>query len=384
VARRIGEGNAREAFAASVHAAVLGAILGVIVGGAGWLGAGPLVAFFDTEPAVTRVAVPFLEITLAAHAFFFVSMALGAAYHGMGDTRTPMIVSTAVVALNAILDPLLIFAPGELVVGGFDVGFLGLGLGVQGAAISDVIATALGCFVFLALWLLDGPFPKAVRGAVRIRPVELWRLLEIGIPASVSMLARPLSTFFLLKVIASFGTAPLAAFGIALRAFSLNWIPYSGLNAAVATLVGQQLGARDQGSAWRVVERGLALGTALGFAFCVAYVAWAEELIALFDASPAVVLAGVPFLQLIAVGILFNGPALPMSAAMNGAGDTRPPMIAAFLANWPLKLPLAWALAIPFGLGVAGVWWGMFVSILAEAIALWFWFRRGRWTQTSV
>jgi Na+-driven multidrug efflux pump len=92
----------------------------------------------------------------------------------------------------------------------------------------------------------------------------------------------------------------------------------------------------------------------------------------------------VPFLQVIAIGFLFNGPTLPMAAAMNGAGDTRPPMMAAFLANWPLKLPLAWALALPLGFGVNGVWWGMFVSILFEAGVLAYWFRFGRWTEKSV
>jgi Na+-driven multidrug efflux pump len=71
-------------------------------------------------------------------------------------------------------------------------------------------------------------------------------------------------------------------------------------------------------------------------------------------------------------------------AAMNGAGDTRPPMIVAFLANWPVKLPLCWALAIPFGYGTTGVWVGMLVSILVEAAIVAWWFRRGSWKTRKV
>ena len=48
-----------------------------------------------------------------------------------------------------------------------------------------------------------------------------------------------------------------------------------------------------------------------------------------------------------ALGFLFSGPMFPMVSAMNGAGDTKPPMITAFLANWPLKLPLSYILAVP-------------------------------------
>ena len=89
-------------------------------------------------------------------------------------------------------------------------------------------------------------------------------MLRIGTPASVSMIARPLSTFLLLKVIASFGTAAIAAFGIALRSFAVNWIPQSGINTAISALVGQNLGRRDADEATRVVLRGLILDTLLG------------------------------------------------------------------------------------------------------------------------
>ena len=184
------------------------------------------------------------------------------------------------------------------------------------------------------------------------------------------MIARPLSAFLLLKVIASFGTSAIAAFGIAMRSFSVNWIPYSGLNVAISSLVGQSLGARSPAEARRVVHRGLALTTILGMFFCVAYYSAARSIILAFDRDPAVVDAGEWFLKLIALSFLFSGPMLPLGSAMNGAGDTKPPMIAAFVANWPVKLPLCYALALPLGYGIDGVWIGMFVSIVFESIVM--------------
>ncbi len=383
VARRTGEKNPREGYVASVHAIVLGLLLGAVVSVAGYFAAAPLISFFEIEIAVSAIAVPYLELTFAGHIFFFVSMAIGASYQGTGDTRTPMVLNAVVVGLNAIIDPILIFAPGELVLGGLDVGVAGLG--VLGAAIADVLASALGCGLFFALYRSHrGPFPREVRGHVRLQASGLGQIVRIGVPASVTMLARPLSTFFLLKVIASFGTTALAGFGIVLRAFSLNFIPFAGLNASVATLVGQRLGANVPDEARIVVGRGLVIAIGLSISFCLIYSTFAEPLIAIFDSDPAVVAVGVPFLLIIAFGQLFTGPTMPLAAAMNGAGDTRPPMFAALFANWPVKLPIAYALAVPLGYGTSGVWMGMFASMLLESLLLALWFRRGRWMTKSV
>ena len=75
---------------------------------------------------------------------------------------------------------------------------------------------------------------------------------------------------------------------------------------------------------------------------------------------------------------------MPLTGAMNGAGETRPPMLAAFISNWPVKLPLCWVLAVPMGWGADGVWLGMLFSILLEALLIVFWFRRGTWKDREV
>jgi putative MATE family efflux protein len=383
VSRRVGENNLTAAFAGTVHGVALGAVLGIVIALAGYGAAPAIVGFFGTGAEVENLAVPYLRLMLAGQLFLYVSIAIGSSYQAYGDTRTPMLVNLAVVLLNALLDPLFIFLPDEMRLGSFALGWLGWG--VNGAAVAAALSGAAGCGLLLAVSLLLGrPAPRPPGARLRLKPAELWHMIRIGAPASVSMIARPLSTFLLLKVIASFGTAAIAAFGIALRSFSVNWIPYSGINAAVSTLVGQSLGARSVSEAERVVWRGLVLTTLLGMFFCLLYYSLARDIILTFDREPEVVAAGVPFLQLMAVGFLFSGPMLPLMSAMNGAGDTKPPMVVAFLANWPVKLPLSWALALPLGLGIDGVWIGMFVSIVFESLAMIFWYRKGTWKAKKV
>ena len=110
----------------------------------------------------------------------------------------------------------------------------------------------------------------------------------------------------------------------------------------------------------------------------------AEQFIAFFDDSPEVVSIGSSFLRILAVSMWASSATVPLVAAMNGAGDTRAPMLAAFISNWPIKLPLAWALAVPLGYGLDGVWTAMFVSIVLEAVLIIGWFRTGRWKLKQV
>lgn len=383
ISRRVGEGNTAHAFSATVHGVLLGLGLGTVVAAVGYAAAPALVGFFGAAPAVEDIAIHYLRVMLLGQVPLFTTLGLSAAYQAAGDTRTPMLANVGVVVLNAILDPFLIFAPGQLRLGGFDIGIFGQG--AVGGAVAASLCSLAGCLLLLAVSLLGRrPFARPAHAPLAITFAELWHMLRIGAPSAVSMAARPLSTFLLLKIIAGFGTAAIAAFGISLRSFSVNWIPYSGINVAVASLVGRNLGAHRVEEAERVVWRGLIVTGLLGVLYAVVYVVFAEPLVRLFDNEPAVLAAAVPFLQLMAVSFLFSGPTIPLGSAMNGAGDTKPPMIIAFIVNWPVKLPLSWALALPLGWGINGVWVGMFVSLLLESVLLAGWYRRGTWKTKRV
>jgi Na+-driven multidrug efflux pump len=59
-------------------------------------------------------------------------------------------------------------------------------------------------------------------------------------------------------------------------------------------------------------------------------------------------------------------------------------MLIAIVANWVIKLPLAYLMAVPWGMGVKGVWWAMFVSLIFESGATYVWYVRDRWVHVKV
>ena len=127
------------------------------------------------------------------------------------------------------------------------------------------------------------------------------------------------------------------------------------------------------------------LSIVLSLALGLPYWIFAREIVGIFETENALVLdLGTSFIRLLVVANLATAFSVVWGAVMSGAGDTRPPMVIAILANWVVKLPLAYWFAIPLDAGAEGIWWAMAISIVFESGALWVWYRRDRWMHAEV
>jgi putative MATE family efflux protein len=377
LSRRIGAGNLKGrdgAEGVAAQALQLSFLLGVAVTVLGVAMARPSVALFGTSQAVAELAVEYLIPMLVGFLPVFPMMALISFFTAGGDTRTPMHVGVAASLFNAALDPFLIF------------GWAGFpAWGVAGAGIASLVSAVLN---LVALWWLyavrDLPFPR--RSPFQWPGARAYRtLFRIGIPASLGMLTRPASTVILLGVIAQFGTAGVAAFGVTVRALSLVWLYQGGLYTAVSTLTGRSLGANDVAGIRVLVRKSIWLSVAISTVVGAGYFVWPQQIIGIFERSdPEVLELGAVFIRLLVVANLATSFSVIWGSVLNGAGDTRPPMVIAVVTNWAIKLPLAYLMAVPWEMGVEGVWWAMFISLLFESAATYLWYARDRWVHAQV
>ncbi len=352
----------------------LSLVLGLVVASLGMLAARPIMALFDASAEVTELGTAYLVPMMASFMAIFPGMALGAVFTATGNTRTPMYVGVVFNIVNAILDPFLIFGWGGLPA-----------LGVAGASIASLICQALGLLVLYRLYRRrDLGFPRA--RLTRWYGTGAWgRMLRIGVPGGLGALTRPFSTLFLLKVIASFGPAGVAAFGIVVRSMSFTWLYYGAMSTAVSTLTGQSLGRGDVDGIRLLVRKSIRLSILLSLALGLLYAVFAREIVGIFEQNDAQVIElGASFMRLLVLANLATAFSMVWGAVMQGAGDTRPPMVIAILSNWVVKLPLAYWLAITKEVGVEGIWWAMAISIVFDAAALLIWYRRDRWKHAQV
>jgi putative MATE family efflux protein len=275
--------------------------------------------------------------------------------------------------INLVLDPCLIFGLGPFPE-----------LGVTGAAVATSIGRGTGVLYQLSVLARGRGRLRVRRGQLRLEPAVLLRLLRVSLTGMAQFLVGTASWIGLVRIVALFGSAVLAGFTIAMRITVLAILPSWGMSNAAATLVGQNLGARKperaERSAWVTGFYNMLFLAALGGLF----VALAEPLVGLFAREAAVVTAGAQCLRLISYGYPFYAYGMVLVQAFNGAGDTVTPTVVNFFCYWLFEIPLAWALAIQWGLGPTGVFMSVTIaeSVLAVVAALVF--RRGKWKAQKI
>jgi Na+-driven multidrug efflux pump len=89
-------------------------------------------------------------------------------------------------------------------------------------------------------------------------------------------------------------------------------------------------------------------------------------------------------LRIISCGNIGYAYGMVMLQAFNGAGDTVTPTIVHFFGFWMLEIPLAYALAIPFGMRANGAYVAIVVAECAIAAAGIILFRQGRWKRQQI
>jgi putative MATE family efflux protein len=252
-------------------------------------------------------------------------------------------------------------------------------LGVSGAAITYISATALGAgiaffFLFtgrtrLKLSLKDFyPDPKIIR-----------RILKIGLPASFSGLGMAFGSLVLTWLIIPFGTLALAAHNLLARIEMFINTPGMGVGTAASVLVGQNLGARKPQQA--VKSGWLATFLVLGImVICgVILLVWAENIIRLFSVEPGLVKTGASFVRIAVAGYLGMCVVNVLQSCISGAGDTLVPMLISLAVMWLVQLPLAFVFTRYTAVGVFGVRWAIVISFMVGALAYLVYFQRGRW-----
>ncbi len=364
VARAVGAQDAVAKAKAEQHGLALALLLGVVACAVGLLLLDWVLSFQQVSPAVQVLAKQYLVIILAGLPISYVGMAVGTIYRAEGDTLTPFRLAVLAVVLNTLLDPPFIRGWGPLPA-----------LGLAGSALVTV-----GVQLLQMLWLLalHRRKERPVRVSFELRQIGLF--LRLGVPVACSGTIFSFIYIVLVKVLAPFGTAPVAALRLGHTIEGLPHFLCVGFAMAAATLVGQNLGAGRPEAAeqvtWQVV-RYLAiviLPVALGYGLL------AGPLLSLFMAppDPEVIRIGSQYLRVAACVQLAGGLELVLWNAMTGAGYTGP-TTALDIVVLGLRIPVAILFAHRLGLGPLGVWYSIGLMSVTGAVGMLWLFRRGTW-----
>ena len=380
VSRKIGEQNEQEAVHSAEQSVLLSIILGIIITYLCFSASNIIFSFFGVEPEVEELGLVYFKILLIGFPFIITITTVAAIFQSAGDTKTPMKVFVWMGIVNIVIDPFFIFESFNV----FGVQVYGFGWGIKGAGYATVIAEG-----FASLWLFIELYHFRrirINRLWRIRPEStmIRRILRIGLWQGLNGLSRPLTAVVLQRILAFHGTHAIAAFIFAFQWVSIIFLFYEGLRVAIATLVGQNLGRKDYQNALNTISSGLILGNILFAIFMVFGFSFAERAIAIFTNNADVIAMGEVYLYIVLIGLIFSVPMTVYSAAFNGAGDTRPPMIISFISNWIAKVGVAYITTYHLGFGVNSVWVAISLSVVVEGLGLYFWFKPTHCTRNKL
>jgi putative MATE family efflux protein len=372
VARRVGEQDADGAARAAVQAIALGLILAAPLGLFGFLYSRQLLSLMGATPAVLEHS-SFAAIVLGANGVIMMLFLINAVFRGAGDAAVAMRVLWIANAFNICLDPCLIFGLGPFPE-----------LGVTGAAVATTTGRGIG--VLVQLYLLSRGDGRIVieRRHLRLDPPVMIGMLRLSGTAVFQTLIATSSWVFLIRILATFGSAAVAGCTIAIRIVIFVLLPSWGLSNAAATLVGQNLGAgkpeRAEASVWRAAYYNVVFLGAVG----VVFVAFADLIAAAFTNDPEVAPIAVRGLRIISAGFPFYAAGYVLTQSFNGAGDTMTPTLINILCLWLGEIPLAYVLARSMGFGPTGVFWAIAIAFSAMSFVSAAVFRRGAWKTKRV
>ncbi|MEL6836585.1 MAG: MATE family efflux transporter [Bacteroidota bacterium] len=373
IARYIGEKNEAGASRVAKQAMYMAIGVSIALGVPGVIYADDILRMMGGSDQLIKSGVNYTRILFGSNVVIMLLFLLNGIFRGAGDAAYAMRALWLANGINIILDPIFIHGLGPIPE-----------MGVTGAAVATTIGRGIG--VIYQLYILFGG-----RGTIKLRTGGwkfdwsiLKRLGRIASSGAMQYLIASASWIFLMRIVSHFGSEAVAGYTIAIRLIIFTLLPAWGLSNATATLVGQNLGAKEPDRAVRSVNiAALMAGVFLGI-ISIFYFLFAPEFIRFFDDTPGVVEAGVASLQIFAVGYVLYGFGMIYSQAFNGAGDTRTPMIINIISFWITELPLGYFLGLHLGMGVAGVTWSVIAGETMLTVLAYVLFRKGKWLKTEV
>ncbi len=279
--------------------------------------------------------------------FMFSNQAMSGVLHAKGNTKTTFIVNTIAICSNMILDPIFIF---------------GLKWGTFGAGLATSIAQIIAFILFTV---------ATSREFIRLVPKldfrELKKIFGVGFPNFTYNCLFIFVSMIISRVVATFGTQAVAVQQIGTQLEAISWMTAGGFGVAIASFVGQNIGAKDYKRAMKGVKVGLIYALGLGLINTLVFLFLGEQILSLFLQDEKSIAIGIEFMRINSISQTFMCIELVASGAFLGLSKAAysSTINAVFIL---IRIPLVMYLSREDVLGINGVWWTIVISCVLKGV----------------
>lgn len=330
-----------------------------------------LLMIFNPTPEIHLLAVKYLRIVALGLPFISVMQVCGGLMQGVGNAKTPMLITFLLNFLIIIISAITVFS-----------GTASTTVGIVGTAVATVLAQ-IAAFV-AALFMIfggDGTLRGELRknGRIVIPRLDFKRIKQIyrvGLPASAESLLWQVAAIIITRVILSYGETAFAAHQLGLQAEAISYMPATGLGVAATSLIGQALGAGDKELAKIYFKKIMKLTLYITTIPVVMFLFIPQSLMGLLTNNQEVIKLGAIYLVLMGIAQLPQNAGMVMLGAMRGAGLTKQPMFIAMSGLWGVRVPLTLILSLFKGFSITVIWSVICIDLIFRFVVAVVYFRK--------
>lgn len=363
IAKQLGSGQQTQAKETATGALMLTMVLAIILAIVGVASIEPIFRLMGADLAQLVFIKEYMVVWYGAGVFLAMPMVGNSVLRASGDTKTPSYVMASGGLINVILDPILIFGWGPIPA-----------LGIQGAAIATLVAWAIGLFYILYVLAIK-------RGLIETKLLSWQQLkrstggiLKIGLPAAGANMLTPISAGVVTAIVAEYGPAAVAAWGVGGRLESIASIVVLSLSMSLPPFISQNFGANKLtrvSQAYSLCIKFVVLWQLLIFALLVLL----SDLIAsTFTDEPNVSTTIVLFLMIVPLGYGLQGVTILTNSSFNAIHMPMSALLLNMLRLFVFFVPFSFLGSYWYGLG--GLFAAGVVANVAAGTVAFIWYKR--------
>ena len=315
---------------------------------------------FKQSPTVTKLGAEYLWIvnfSVPAMMFYNCGKQI---LDGISQTKISMYVTYFGVALNVLLNYLMIFGHW-----GFEP------MGLKGAAWATVISRFAMAIIML-FWAWYHPMMKEFRLKKYLNVDYQIEILKIGLPIGFTFFFEMGAFTAALIMTGWINEVYLAAHQIAINIASLTYMFITGIAAAGNIIVGNYYGLRDKLMIRKAGFAALILSVVFELVFMFIFILFSEQIALLYNTDVKVVESAKYLIFLADFFQLADGIQAVSAGILRGIKDTFYTGIVAFISYWVIMVPGAYISCFHFNMGINGIWFFIIFGLTFASIILFF------------
>lgn len=371
IAQLIGASKKEEAASMASQIFVCAMIFSIICAGVIAIFTPTVVNWLGADEPTAKVANVYLRIVILDMPFLYMVNIFAAIRQAQGDTVSPMFLNLTGILLNVILDPLLMIV---------------IHWGAAGAALATVIAKAVPAMISLVILKRDTTGVRIRLKGFRFEKSKMKSIFTVGLPTAIGGSTMQLGFLLMSRNVYVYGTGAMAAYGIGNKVNGLITLPSNGIGSAVATIVGQNIGANQIDRA----EKGYKIARRVSVIFLfvggliLSRPFLSEAIVGLFSTDEEVIAMATDFLSIMALWCFTNGVYNSTSGLFQGSGHTEVTMAVDATRLWVFRFATLYVCENWLHMGVRSIWYSVVVSNALSSVILYVVYRTGLWKKKRV